>query len=203
MNPKPAPFRIAGADIRLDSMPTNGRDLTLDVGAEDRLAAADLLGITAVEKLHVRLHAVRFKGGIRVNGRLVATTVQPSVVSLEPVVQEIAEPIDRVFLPGGEKAYAGPADAEIFVDLDGEDVPTISKATRPICPTSCWRHWRLHSIPIRRIRGKVSARWAMTATPKATCHSPASKYSRLPRTRGRAALWLPAAAARSGPGVAQ
>lgn len=123
MSPTLPPFRIAGADIRLDSMPTNGRDLTLDVGAEDRLAAADLLGITALEKLRVRLHAVRFKGGIRVTGRLEATTVQPSVVTLEPVVQEISEPIDRVFLPGGEKAYAGPADAEIFVDLEGEDVP--------------------------------------------------------------------------------
>lgn len=123
MSPQPAPFRIPGAGIRLDSMPTNGRDLKLDVGAEDRLAIADQLGITAVEKLQVRLHAVRFKGGIRVEGRLVATTVQPSVVTLSPVVQEISEPIDRIFLPGGEKTYAGPADAEIFVDLEGEDVP--------------------------------------------------------------------------------
>ena len=116
-------FRIADASIRLDSMPAAGRDLALAVDAADRSAIAGQLGITAVEKLEVRLHAVRFKGGMRVTGRLVATTVQPSVVSLEPVTQEIAEPIERVFLPGGEKAYAGPADAEIFVDIDGEDVP--------------------------------------------------------------------------------
>ncbi len=115
--------RIADASIRLDSMPAAGRDLVLVVDAADRLAVADRLGITAVEKLEVKLHAVRFRGGMRVTGRLVATTVQPSVVSLEPVTQEIVEPIERVFLPGGEKAYAGPADAEIFVDLDGEDVP--------------------------------------------------------------------------------
>jgi hypothetical protein len=120
---KPAPFRLADASIRLDSMPTNGRDLELIVGPEDRLAIADQLGITAVEKLEAKLHAVRFKGGIRVTGRLWATTVQPSVVSLEPVTQEIVEPIDRIFLPGGEKAYAGPADAEIFVDLEGDEVP--------------------------------------------------------------------------------
>ena len=56
-------------------------------------------------------------------GRLIGTTVQPSVVSLEPVTQEISEPIERVFLPGGEKEYAVAADAEIFVDLEGEDVP--------------------------------------------------------------------------------
>ncbi|WP_055048675.1 DUF177 domain-containing protein [Devosia sp. A16] len=116
-------LRIADASIRLDSMPAAGRDLVLVVGAADRLAIAEQLGITAVEKLEVKLHAVRFKGGIRVSGRLIATTVQPSVVSLEPVTQEIVEPIERVFLPGGEKVYAGPADAEIFVDLDGEDVP--------------------------------------------------------------------------------
>lgn len=119
----PAPFRLADAGIRLDSMPTNGRDLDLVVGAEDRLAIAGQLDITAVEKLEVKLHAVRFKGGIRVTGRLCATAVQPSVVSLEPVTQEIVEPIDRIFLPGGEKAYAGPADAEIFVDLEGDDMP--------------------------------------------------------------------------------
>lgn len=117
------PVRIADASIRLDSMPTAGRDLALSVGAAERLAIANQLGITAVEKLEVKLHAVRFKGGMRVNGRLVAITVQPSVVTLDPVTQEIAEPIERVFLPGGEKAYAGPADAEIFVDLEGDDVP--------------------------------------------------------------------------------
>jgi uncharacterized metal-binding protein YceD (DUF177 family) len=116
-------FRIPDASIRLDSMPAAGRDLALVVGPADRLAIAEQLGITAVEKLEVKLHAVRFKGGMRVTGRLAAATVQPSVVSLEPVTQEIAEPIERVFLPGGEKAYAGPADAEIFVDLEGEDVP--------------------------------------------------------------------------------
>lgn len=118
-----APFRIADASIRLDSMPAVGRDLELAVDARDRLAIAEQLGVTAVEKLVVSLHAVRFRGGIRVTGRLAATTVQPSVVSLEPVTQEISEPIDRIFLPGGEKPYAGPADAEIFVDLEGDDVP--------------------------------------------------------------------------------
>jgi hypothetical protein len=66
---------------------------------------------------------VRFRGGIRVTGRLTASVTQPSVVTLEPLTQEIAEPIDRIFLPGGQKNYAGPANAEVFVDLEGEDVP--------------------------------------------------------------------------------
>ncbi|MGV3490917.1 MAG: YceD family protein [Devosia sp.] len=118
-----ARFRLPDAGIRLDSMPSTGRDLDLIVDPEIRNEVADQIGITAVEKLEVKLHAVRFKGGIRVTGQLWATIVQPSVVSLEPVTQEIVEPIDRIFLPGGEKAYAGPADAEIFVDLEGDDMP--------------------------------------------------------------------------------
>jgi len=116
-------FRIADASVRLDSMPTSGRDVDVRVGEADRAAIAAELNISALEKLEARLHAVRFKGGIRVTGRLLATAVQPSVVSLEPVKQDIVETIDRIFLPGGEKVYAGPADAEIFVDLEGDDMP--------------------------------------------------------------------------------
>ena len=115
--------RIAEASIRLDSMPVAGRELKLALGEAERAAIAAFLALTAVDRLEVTLHAVKFRGGIRVTGRLRAAIVQPSVVTLEPVHQEISEPIDRIFLPGAEKQFAGEADAEIFVDLDGEDVP--------------------------------------------------------------------------------
>lgn len=114
---------IPDASIRLDSMPVAGRDIDIVVERETREAIAAQIEVTAVDRLIVKLHAVRFRGGMRVTGQLRALVVQPSVVSLEPVVEEISEPVDRVFLPGGEKAYAGKADAEIFVDLEGDDVP--------------------------------------------------------------------------------
>ncbi len=116
-------IRIHDAGIRLDSMPTNGRDLALTVDDETRAAIAGFLEITTVERLSVVLHAVRFKGGMRVSGRLEAEITQPSVVSLEPVRQKIAEPVDRVFLPGAEKDFADDADTDVFVDPDGEDIP--------------------------------------------------------------------------------
>lgn len=116
-------IRIADAGIRLDQMPTMGRDLALVVDESERAVVAASLDITAVERLEVRLHAVRFRGGMRVTGRLVARIEQPSVVTLEPVWQEIAEPIDRIFLPGGEKAFAAAANAEVFVDPEGDDIP--------------------------------------------------------------------------------
>jgi uncharacterized metal-binding protein YceD (DUF177 family) len=116
-------LRLADASLRIDTMPADGRNLTLSVGGDERAEIAAQLGLQAVEKLEVALHADRFRGGVRVTGRLEAQVVQPSVVSLEPVTQRIDEPIDRVYLPGGEKPYAGAAGAEIFVDLEGEDVP--------------------------------------------------------------------------------
>lgn len=123
MKGNPVRVGIPDASIRLDSMPVAGRDIDITVEREAREAIAAQLEVTAVDRLQVKLHAVRFRGGIRVTGQLRALVVQPSVVSLEPVTEEIEEPIDRVFLPGGEKPYAGKADAEVFVDLQGDDVP--------------------------------------------------------------------------------
>jgi len=114
---------IPDASIRLDSMPIAGRDIDITVEREAREVIAAQLEVTAVDRLQVKLHAVKFRGGIRVTGQLKALVVQPSVVSLEPVTQEIGEPVDRIFLPGGEKAFAGKADAEVFIDLEGDDVP--------------------------------------------------------------------------------
>lgn len=114
---------IPDASIRLDSMPTTGRSLDITVEREAREAIAAQIGVTAVDRLQVNLQAVRFRGGMRVTGQLRALVMQPSVVSLEPVTEDIEEAIDRIFLPGVEKAFAGKADAEVFVDLEGDDVP--------------------------------------------------------------------------------
>jgi hypothetical protein len=116
-------FRLPDASIRLDSMPVAGRAVDIVPGQSDRAVLAEKLGVSSVDRLEVKLHAVKFRGGIRVTGDLVASVTQPSVVTLEPISQDIAEPIDRIFLPGGEKDYASAANAEIFVDLSGEDIP--------------------------------------------------------------------------------
>lgn len=123
MSADPNHFRLADASVRLDSMPVAGRDVEITPDQAERAMLAERLGVSSVDRLEVRLHAVRFRGGIRVTGHLDGAVTQPSVVTLEPIGQEIAEPIDRVFLPGGEKDYAQVANAEIFVDLSGEDIP--------------------------------------------------------------------------------
>lgn len=111
------------ASLRVDNMPAIGRDISVEADETQRAAIADLLGISAVEKLSAQMKAVKFRGGIRVEGRLKARTVQPCGVTFEPVAQEIDEPIDRVFLPDvNEVQHAAPG-AEIFVDLDADDPP--------------------------------------------------------------------------------
>ena len=119
----PQRLHLPDASVRLDSMPVTGRDVHVAPGDEERAAIAEQIGVTSVDRLDVTLHAVKFRGGIRVTGRLTGLIVQQSVITFEPVTQEIGEPIDRVFLPGSDKDFAGPANAEIFVDLEGEDVP--------------------------------------------------------------------------------
>lgn len=123
MKEVPEAPRIENASIRVDSMPPTGRELKLSVGEEDRVQIAALLRVTEVPTLEVSLHAVKFRGGMRVTGRLTASVVQPSVVTLDPVRQEISEPVDRVFLPGSEKPRAPTANAEVFIDLEAEDIP--------------------------------------------------------------------------------
>lgn len=119
----PTRITLRDATVRLDSMPVTGRDISVVPDADERAAIARQIEVSSVDALEVKLHAVRFRGGIRVTGRLTAEVTQPSVVTTEPLTQSISEPIDRIFLPGGEKEYAGPANAEIFVDLEGEDMP--------------------------------------------------------------------------------
>jgi hypothetical protein len=114
---------LLDATVRIDGLPPEGRAITVEADPEQRQAIASQLGITALEHLDARLRAVGFRGGIRVTGDLRARIEQPCVVSLEPVHQDIAEPIDRVYLPGREPLPESTGHPEVFVDLEGDDLP--------------------------------------------------------------------------------
>jgi len=111
------------ASIRMENLPATGRDVVVAATDEQRIAIAEQLKITAIEKLDATLSAKRFRGGIRVLGQLKAVIEQPCVITFEPVTQVIDEPIDRVFLPSHDKAHSVPQGAEIFVDVAGDDEP--------------------------------------------------------------------------------
>lgn len=120
MTRKDAP--LLDAVIRIDRLPATGRDLTVEPDEAVRQELAETLKLTAIEAFHADLTIVPLRGGIRAQGRLTARIVQPSVVTFEPVTQDIDEPIDRVFLPEAQGHKPAPG-AEIFVDLEDDDFP--------------------------------------------------------------------------------
>jgi hypothetical protein len=115
--------RFPDATIRVDHLPPEGRALRLEANEEERGQLAAFLELSAVDSLTAQMTALPFRGGIRVQGSLRARIVQPSVVTFEPVVQEIDEPIDRIFLPGVQAAQPAAPGAEVFVDLEADELP--------------------------------------------------------------------------------
>ena len=114
---------LLDARVRLDSLPAAGRRLDVTANDEQREALAERLGILSVEKLAASLHARTIKGGIEVSGTLAADVTQACVVSFEPVPEHIEETLFRLFLNGPSDNPAPVAGAEIYIDLDGEDLP--------------------------------------------------------------------------------
>lgn len=114
---------LLDAVIRLDSLPPEGRRIAVKATGEQRERLAERLDISSIERLEARLEAIKFKGGIEVRGRLEAEITQPCVVTLEPVTQTIDEPVDRIFLPGGEETATYQPGAEVYVDLEDENLP--------------------------------------------------------------------------------
>ncbi len=185
MTGRPDRFRIADASIRIDSMPADGRDLVLSVAEAERAALSEWLAISTVERLDVRLKAVRFKGGIRVTGHLDAVITQPSVVSFAPVSQSISEPIERVFLPGGEKPFAGAAGAEIFVDLEGEDLPDHFEGTEADLSDLVVETLSLAIDPYPRVEGENVGDIGLAADADGAPESPFAKLRDLKGKGGK------------------
>ncbi len=67
------------------------------------------------------------RNGVIVQGRMVATAVQPCVATLEPVEQQIDAPFEVFFQSeesGGRKSAAADA-LEIDIDFEGDDPPEV------------------------------------------------------------------------------
>lgn len=121
-NPRPK-GRLIDATVRLDDLPQTGRHVKVKASEDERAEIARRLDILSIERLEAELLARPLRGGIEVKGRLFADATQACVVSFEPVSETIDEPVDRVFMPGDEEKYEGPAGAEIFVDLENDTFP--------------------------------------------------------------------------------
>ena len=111
------------AVIKADKIPTDGRVVTIETDDEQREALAERLKVSEVTDFSAKVTATRFRGGIRAQGNVVGTIIQPCVVTGDPVSQSIDESVDRIFLPGQDAASQATAGAEIFVNLEDDDLP--------------------------------------------------------------------------------
>jgi hypothetical protein len=106
---------VAVADV-----PESGRHFDLEADAAARAAVAELAGLSALPRLHasfdVMLHG---REGLHVTGRVSATVDQTCVVTLEPIENEVVEPIDIVFTPAALPSLEVGTD----IDVPPEDGP--------------------------------------------------------------------------------
>jgi len=114
---KPAamPWRVP---VAVEDVPEGGEHFKLMADADARAAVARLAGLRDLPRLEanfeVRRHGV---GGLHVAGLVSATVGQTCVVTLEPLVNEVAEEVDLLFVPRSAvesaDAQADTADANV------------------------------------------------------------------------------------------
>ncbi|MGV3574850.1 MAG: YceD family protein [Devosia sp.] len=120
---KDQPEPLFDAIVRIDKLPTAGRTISVNADEATRARVAEDMKLLAVERFVADLTVAPFRGGLRAQGRLKARIVQASIVSFEPVPQNIDEEVDRVFLPVNQTAKAPAPGTEIFIDLEDDDFP--------------------------------------------------------------------------------
>jgi hypothetical protein len=133
---KDQPTQLFDAIVRIDKLPTAGRSISVDADEATRTRLAEEMKLLAVERFVADLTVAPFRGGLRAQGRLKARIIQASVVSFEPVPQNVDEAVDRVFLPVGQTAKAPAPGTEILIETlalaidpyprrEGEDLSAI------------------------------------------------------------------------------
>jgi uncharacterized metal-binding protein YceD (DUF177 family) len=95
--------------VRFEDIPDAG--LRVDLAADDgvRTALARAAGVEAVARVEAAFDVTRHgRDGLHVKGSISANVRQTCVVTLEPVENEIEEPVDLTFVPyhDGEEAHA-------------------------------------------------------------------------------------------------
>jgi uncharacterized metal-binding protein YceD (DUF177 family) len=114
-----------GVPVALSDVPETGRHFALVADEHRRDAIAKLAGLAALPRLDASFDVAHHgRSGLRVVGHVSATISQTCVVTLEPIENEIDEPVDLVFAP----AAALPADdagAEVEMPPDDELEPLV------------------------------------------------------------------------------
>ena len=123
---QPAVERPWSIPLAVSEVPDTGRHVDLAADAQARGAIAKLAGLAVLPRLEASFEVTRRgRGGLRVVGRVSATVGQTCVVTLEPIENEIDEPVDLVFVPAGELPLSGHDGGEVEVPLEDAAEPLV------------------------------------------------------------------------------
>jgi uncharacterized metal-binding protein YceD (DUF177 family) len=112
--------------VNVGHISSNPVTVFLSAEPDERKVLAGRWGVEKVNSLTAELALTRWKrDGVRVKGRVQAEIEQLCVVSLEPVMDRIDEPIDALFVPEGSKLARMVTDdsGELVVDAEEPDMP--------------------------------------------------------------------------------
>lgn len=116
--------------IVANDIPSGGKQVHLEADAGERAGLAADLGIPEIAELTADLDVRPARGrAFRIVGSLRAAVVQTCVVTLEPVAQQVAEPID-VTLMRAEDAEREPSKRDTPVDVLEEGSPDVYRNGR-------------------------------------------------------------------------
>jgi len=107
--------------VRLDEVPETGLHMDIEADAGARAAVAAAAGVNEVPRLTAAFDVARHgRDGLRVLGTVSARVGQTCVVTLEPVENEIEEPVDVVFVP---PSALGPIGNEVNLGAEAVEPP--------------------------------------------------------------------------------
>lgn len=115
------PKRPWSVTVAVSEVPESGRQIGLVAEEPVRSAVARLAGLDALPRLEAIFDLTPHgRGGLHVVGRVSATVGQTCVVTLEPIENEIDEPIDVVFTPDAAPPRGAAGDE---FEAASDDVP--------------------------------------------------------------------------------
>jgi hypothetical protein len=113
----PAPWRVP---VPAEDVPEQGQHFALVADVETRADIARMARLRDLQRLEADFDVARQSGGgLRVLGRVSASVGQTCVVSLEPLVNEVEEDVDLLFMPPSAAEVAG-AETEKGGSPDGK-----------------------------------------------------------------------------------
>jgi hypothetical protein len=108
--------------MAINDLPLAGRPFAIDASPDERAALARLFGIREVRELRAS-GAVRPEAGgqrFRLEGSLQAEVVQTCVVTLEPVVNRVEVPLERLYGTHAGEEWDDNAGTEVYLDLSSD-----------------------------------------------------------------------------------